>query len=243
MKTDIVVTSCRRVDYLKRTLEGIFNHTRTPYSLHVVDDAADDKSSKYLLGLWRGGKIRSLLLRKDRCGLRAGHNVGFWLSFSDPMVFTDDDVLCPDLNPDWLARGLKAMKENPKLGVLALNNPARHMLKKGHDRPQTTRKGEVTYCPVVGGTFAFVRRKVLVDWKPRHVQGQGVPVPVPDGSLSRPATERCRWARKLGFSVGYLTEVYCFHFGEKSIRRDKKEEKILKPVDMKTLRPPERWAW
>jgi len=179
-----------------------------------------------------------LLLRRDRCGLRAGHNVGPWLSFSDPFVFTDDDVLCPDLDPDWLARGLVEMEKRPDLGILALDNPARRMLYQSRIcQPPTEPDGEVTYCPVVGGTFTFVRRAAQEGWNPEHARC----LPVVAPSLARPCTERCICAKENNFRVGYLTNVYCYHFGAVPARDDKEEERILKPMDMKTLLPPEEW--
>jgi hypothetical protein len=237
MLTDIVITTRNRLPYLKMTLAGIFERTHTPYALHVIDDASSEGNAEYLLSLWREGKIRSLLLRRDRCGLRAGHNVGPWISFSDPFVSTDDDVLCPDLDPDWLVRGLAEMEKRPDLGVLALDNPARRMLRQagGREPYPTEPDDEVTYCPVVGGTFTFVRRAALEGWSPEHARL--LPVVTPD--LVRPVTERCFRARENGFRVGYLTDVYCYHFGAVSARDDKEKERILKPIDMKTLKPPE----
>lgn len=240
VKTDVVVTTCNRLPYLKRTLEGIFSRTRTPYAVHVVDDNSKKESIDYLLALWRQGKIESLILRNSRCGLRAGLNVGFWLAFSDPMVFTGDDTLCPDLDPDWLARGLAAMRKYKELGLLALNNPACHML-KGEGKRRTD--GDVVF----GGNasqFLFTRRTLCIGWNPMHVQGQKALAKDPRSPhRTLPDRELINRAKSLGFKFGYLRDVYCFHFGEKPARRDKKVERILKPVNMKTLEPPERWRF
>jgi len=164
---------------------------------------------------------------------------GFWLTFSDPVVFLDDDMLCPDLEPDWLAQGLAAWKRHPELGIMALNHPSTNPFRDGKGcRTVLGKSDEITYSKVVGGTFAFVRRKVLTHWNLPHVRGQLVT------GTTYPTTQRCKRAQKLGLKVGYLTNVYCQHIGRISARDEKDvSSAIMDVADSKTLRPPEEWAW
>jgi glycosyltransferase involved in cell wall biosynthesis len=228
MVTDIVVTTRSRPEHLKRTLQHILDRTRSPHLLHVIDDASeDDETLAYLLELHGQGKLANLLLRGRRAGQMANLNVGAWLTFSDPVVLTDDDVLCPDVEPDWLARGLAAMAARPKLGVLALNHP-------GARRRVVEKNGDVTYCQYVGGTFMFVRRGVLLAAPLPHYR---------DNFGMTPTTKRCNLTRKLGWEVGYLTDTYCYHFGKQSVLSGHEYGgRFIEPVDWKTLKPPERWA-
>jgi glycosyltransferase involved in cell wall biosynthesis len=116
---DIVLTTRDRLDYLKRTLEHIYARTRSPHMLHVVDDGSTEGNADYLIAEWKAGRVHDLLLRGGRCGAMANLNAGAWLAFSDPVVFVDDDVLCPDVEPDWLERGTAAILARPNLAILA----------------------------------------------------------------------------------------------------------------------------
>jgi len=225
---DIVVTTRNRLHLLPRTINHILTRTRSPYRLHVIDDRSEnDLVRNYLLSLYEQGRIHNLVLRRYQAGQLSNLNVAVWLTYSDPVVLTDDDVLCPDVEPDWLARGRKAMLRRPKLGVLALDHPgaARGDLK----RPAPD---GVTYCSYVGGTFMFVRREVLLTQPlPHHWHDFG----------TTPTTIRCQQARNNGWQIGYLTGTYCEHVGEISVLTNRayrnspfipvKDEKTLEPIE------------
>jgi len=226
--TDIVITTRNRFDLLQRTVEHIIRRTRSPYRLHVIDDGSDEPNAEYLMELWYEREIETLLLCNERRGAMANLNAGFWMSFSDPMVFTDDDVLCPDVEPDWLARGLAALDARPTLGLLALNHPGAHRRVERVD-------GEVTICKYVGGTFMFVRRRILQKRHYAHFRGN---------FGATPTMERCNWCRAEGLEVGYLTETYCQHIGvdESAIYPGERYKgRDIPPLDPLTLEPPEAW--
>ncbi len=235
---DIIIFSRNRHDYLKQCIEHIVDRTHAPYLIHLVDDASDD--TDYLINeLWCSGIIDSLTLRRAHVGLRAQMNSGFWMTFSDPVVFTDDDILCPDLTPDWLSQGLAIWNRHPEMGVMALNHPSTNPTRGGKGaRTILGKSGEITYSKVVGGTFAFVRRRVLTGWNLPHVKGQLVT------GTTYPSTQRCRRAGELKLKVGYITDIYCQHIGRVSARDEKDiSNAIMDVIDPKTLRPPKEWAW
>lgn len=229
--TDIIVTTHNRLDYLKQTLQHIWERTRSPYKLHVIDDASKSGNVEWLLEQWRVGRIESLLLRGERHGLLPNIIAATWISFSDPFVVTDDDILCPDVEPDWLTRGVRAMQARPRLGLLVLNHPgARRVALPELQHPKDK---EVTYCMAVGGTFAFVRRKLAEEGTlPKRRYDFG----------TTPAMIRCLATRNMGYEIGYLRETYCHHIGVASILTERNYSKItIEPVDLKTLEPPEKW--
>jgi len=166
----------------------------------VIDDNSTTGNVPYLLDEWRQGRVQNLLLHGQRTGAMANLNQGAWMAFSDPVVFTDDDILCPDLNPDWLAQGLEAMRERPDLVMMALNHP--NMVRRVYDKDD-----KVTYCYFVGGTFMFVRRKFLQEYPLPHFR---------DNFGRTPTTKRCQMAKANNLKVGYLTNVYCQHIGKDS---------------------------
>lgn len=232
-RTDIVVTTRNRLPLLKRTMEHIFKRTRSPHCLHVIDDASDwtkegGENAAYLYDLYRQRKLHTLVLRGERCGIMANLNLMRWSTFSDPIVFTDDDVLCPDVKPDWLARGLDAMKRHKDVAIMALNHP-------GARRKVIEVEGDVTVCHYVGGTFMFVRRAFIMNHAHAHFRRNFGVVPT---------MQRCNWARAAGLKVAYLTGTYCYHTGLVSELTNKPTTaRDIKPLDWKTLEPPENWRW
>jgi len=221
--TDIIVTTRNRLDCLQETLAYIYERTRAPYRLHVLDDASTDGNVNWLMGEWKAGRIHHLLLHGERVGAMAQLNQGAWLAVSDPVVFTDDDVLCPDVDPCWLERGRTAILERPRLGILALNHP-------GATRRIIDKDDVVTYCKFIGGTFMFARRSYL-NWcpLPHYRNNFGI----------TPTTQRSSKARKRGFLVGYLTKTYCKHFGGYSVLTEKESYRAKDHIefDPVTLEP------
>ena len=229
--TDIILLTYNRLEYLKQTLSYLFERTRSAYRLHVIDDASGEGNAEYLYGLYRERRLETLLLRGQRLGAMIGENQATWLSFSPIVVLTPDDSLCPDVEPDWLARGLAAMEARPKLGVLSLNI----------NEPQTRRRpyeadDEVTYCKCVG-PFAFVRRELLVGRPFAHSRANQSPTFI---------LTRCIWANADGWKVGYLTETFTQHIGRMSVAQGRLlpyRGPFWEPVDGKTLRIEERYIW
>lgn len=221
--TDIIITTRNRLDGLQRTLQYIYERTRSPYRLTVMDDASDEGNVDWLLDEFKAGRVHHLVLHGERVGAMAQLNQGTWMGFSDPIVFSDDDVLCPDVEPDWLARGLDAMRRHKYLGLLALNHPrARRRILEVRD--------DVTLCRYVGGTFMFCRRKFLMNfWLPHYRDNFGV----------TPTTTRCQKARGRGWRIGYLTDTYCQHIEEWSTltEREHSRAREVDDVDPVTLEP------
>lgn len=227
MIIDIVVTTRNRLSLLRQTLECIWSCTKTPFYLHVIDDASEEENARYLWAEWQHGRIDHLLIRGVRCGIMSNSNAGAWMTFSDPVVFTDDDVLCPNVEPDWLACGLAAMEAQSDLGLLALNHP-------GARRNSYEQRGPVTLCKYVGGTFMFIRRKFLEQYHLPHYEG----------NFGHATTQfRSQQARANGWLVGYLTETFCYHTGHVSANGNEYKGHSVEPLDWETLRPPEKWIW
>jgi len=225
---DIVVTTCERLPLLKRTLEHIWERTTMPYRLQVIDDASSRDTAEYLRMLQAEGRVARVRLHTHRVGISAHLRTMERITTSDPVVFTDDDILLPRLEPDWLAQGLEAMAQFPELGLLALNTPGCNVRQS---RGMVVPGDPVTLCRNVPGSFVFARRAVLATCCP------------PDG-IQSPVKMMCRMAREHGWQVGYLTHVYCQHIGAISVRSSKdlsSELELVLPLDGDTLEPPEEF--
>jgi len=245
---DIIITTrttrdCQvRYDYAEKCIEFLYERTNTPHHLIIIDDASEQGTGTrgLLRSLKAEGKIHQLILRDERWGQRGNLNLGFKLSKSDPIVFTDDDVLCPDVDPDWLRRLLDAMNDHREFGIVALNSPGKNYIRtdEGGARGAICEVGPITECKALPGHFQCVQRCVLEDWQYKTYKGQDI---IQGGYF--PDSQRCGRVHDMGLKVGYLTDTFCFHCGDMPVRADKLTETILEPVDWKTLRPPEEWAW
>ena len=234
MVTDIVVTTCDRLETLQKTIRYILKRT-TPdtYRITVVDDLSQDKTWRYLTKLEKAGIIYRAILRPERLGCTRYFDGMFECTESDPVVFTDDDILCPKLEPDWLSQGLEAMETHPGMGLIALNNPEANL---GGGRALKQPGEIVTTIQAVGGTFGFIRREVLKD-----CGGIGIP------ALNLiPAQSLCYriWMHPKHWKIGYLTYVYCYHNQNWSVRARRvttnpRRYHLLNPEDENTLEPRE----
>lgn len=226
---DIIITTRNRREYTERTITHLFARTVWPFRLHLIDDASTDDTVEYELQLWKAGLLSSLTLRRDRAGMMANKNVATWLGFSDPFVLCDDDILCPEVRPCWLTRGMEAMMERPTLGVLALFHPgANRGAYYGQDE-------KVVYVEAVGNTYMFVRRAVVERWSHAHFQN--------NYGVIDEIQRSCR-AREVGMTVGVLKDTYCYHIGERSsLTPHPYTGPFIEPLDWETLTPPSRWLY
>jgi len=218
---DIIVTTCGRLNYLERTIDRIIDATLSPYRLHIIDDGSDKMQKDYICTLLDRGVVYSIMMRNKREGARSAINIGSWMGFSDPLIFTDDDVLCPILYPDWLQRGIEAMRRHPEVALLCLQHP-------GAKYKPTKDLGDIMYCKSIGGTFLFTRLEFARKY----------PFPHHPADFSLPLESRCSVAHQSGWKIAYLKDVYCYHIGENSVLTGKKYKgKFIQPVDWNTLSP------
>ena len=237
MIVDIIISTRNRLAITRRMIECLVERTHTPYRLHVMDDASDDRTAEYLLGLDEQGRLASLTLRTESVSVPANWNQAAVTGTSPILVFTDDDILCPQLDPDWLSRGLHVMAEYPNIGMLSLHEPS-------GDRASVYKNkrvlGPVTVCHRVGGHLAFVRRAAM----------QRVVIPERFGELLYGImlvpgyqTIDLLWSRGIqaqGYDVGFLTGVYCQHIGLISVRNGQDLSSRAIEQDPETLEP--RWT-
>jgi glycosyltransferase involved in cell wall biosynthesis len=219
---DIIVTTTNRIDYLKRTLNRIRRCTKSPYKLHIIDDASSDGTTEYVISLFQQGVLETITLHQEQQGQMNNLMQESRIGASPVYVHVDDDMLCPNVEPDWLSQGIQTIRKHKDLGIMALDHP-------GAKRVTKEDRGDVVVCQVVGGTFSFIRRKCSRQMSTPHRHDLG----------TAPQMTMCSWARRLGYQVGYIKGVYCYHFGENSVLTGgiyKGRPSIL-PTNWETLRP------
>jgi glycosyltransferase involved in cell wall biosynthesis len=220
--TDIIITTRNRPHYLKETVERILSCTRTPYKLHIIDDASNDETVPYILRLFNAGKLETITLNHKRQGQMNNLMLESKIGVSPIYVHVDDDVLCPDIEPDWLSRGLDIIGEHDDIGMMALNHP-------GARRVNIEDRHNLMVCRVIGGTYSFIRRKCSRQMGKIHRYDLG----------TAPQMTMCRWARHLGYQVGYAKKTYCYHIGDYSILTEGEYKGVpsTSPLNWETLEP------
>jgi len=235
--TDIVMDTLNRLPLLQRSIESILEGTKSPYRLYVIDDASTEGNAEYLLGLWKEGKIAEPILRKKRRGIPANWNMVPELGKSEIVVYTNGDVICPNIKPDWIRRGLKVLGKYPDLGMVSLNSP---MSNAKRDLRVLKRRPGVTISDRVPSFFLFVRRELMLKIKIPDIGGKLAGVPIV-GNYYGIDHAWSRAMRLLGYQVGYLEKIYCKHIGLQSVRTNADLTKWSIECDPITLTPPKRF--
>jgi Predicted glycosyltransferases len=197
---DIYLTSFYRKSMTAETVAKI--HERTApgtFQLHIFDNGSDKETRDFLYGLLESGKIVSLHLDSRNTGFLYNKIVYHAMteSFSPYYVVTDNDILPPKLEPDWLQQMIAVMDRYPQMAFLVPQLPPVCLqMPLGID-------GEVVYCGAVGNTFKLVRRAAIeLDKIEQRLDTVG-----DDNILSQVM-------RNTGWKVGFCRNIYCFHTGQ-----------------------------
>lgn len=234
----IVIDTLNRLPELQRTLTALWERTTTPYRLHVIDDASTDGNPEWLKAMHAAGKIDSLNLRVTRLGIQANWNEAAHTGEGDILVYSCGDVLCPQVSPDWVSRGLAMLDKYPDIGLLSLNDPLCTV--KGAWKVAETRD-DVTLTDRVPSFFLFARRELMQKIVIPPVGKKMYKLPV---FPSYKGIDRIwsRGAQAHGYHVGFMNNTYCQHIGLHSVRDDADLTEwaaLIGPVDPQTLEPVE----
>lgn len=221
--TDIVIGTHNRVAMLQRTIACLRERTTTPYRLTVIDDASTDGTADYLA---QEG-IRTVR-HEHAVGMHGNLSEIAALTTSDPVITSDDDCLCPQHDPDWLARLLEAMVARPEVYMLGLNDPTGN---KDGARYPYAEDGEVVYSKYVSGHY-LAQRRALLEATPALFAAPAARV--------SPNKTQAQWVHAHGYRVGYLKDIYTWHYCPTSQRRPGRSwaDIMVTPDDLATLAPP-----
>jgi len=199
-KTDLVCITYYRDEFTKKCLEYLFERTKTPYRLTVVDNGSKDSTVDYLMSLKMKEKIDNLILLDRNYGLEYARNTALRHIHSDYCVFFDNDLLVPDLEPDWLAQELKLIKDNPEFGCVAL----RPQVLVGADNNKFQTDKEIVENNHVGATFMMLPTELLkeIGWANEFTNRMA------DHRLGSILKER-------NLKMGWCRNIFCYHlFGK-----------------------------
>lgn len=89
MKISVVIITCERPDYLRSSLQSVFEQSQKPYEVIVVNDCSEADYSD-VLAMYSEHDINYVLL-PVRSGANVARNTGVELASGDVIAFLDDD--------------------------------------------------------------------------------------------------------------------------------------------------------
>jgi GT2 family glycosyltransferase len=196
---DILMTTYYRLDFTKQVMHNILDRTKCPnYRLIIVDNGSMDGTKEYLqrLKIRYPITVKQIKLLDKNYGLQAAKNIGMEYVTSKYFVNTDNDCLCPKLNPDWITQLYNLMQSFPDFAAIAL-------------RPQTLvgvgpifkDAPEVVSNNVAGGSFRMMRTDLV-----KKVGGW-----TDDFENRQEEWNICTKLKNEGYKVGYARDIFCYH--------------------------------
>lgn len=203
---DIFITCFLRQYYTEQTLSYLFERTKYPFRLFVIDQGGNDQVLDAIQD-----KIFLRIKMMPNAGIHAAWNTALALAESDYFITSDNDIYVPDLAHtdsivifhDWLGRMVNFMDERPDYGAISLH-PHIFIGAAGIDPQDPEDVKERNMC---GAVMRIMRRDAV--WKAGgwdHVIRTG-----------RNHEERtvCSRLQSIGYKVGIASRIRAFHpFGK-----------------------------
>lgn len=113
---DIFITAYLRQAYTEKTISYLFERTKYPFRLFVIDQGGNDEVLEAA-----GDKVFLRVKMMPNAGIHAAWNTALALAESEYFITSDNDIYVPDLTPDWLTQMVKFMDERPDYGAISLH--------------------------------------------------------------------------------------------------------------------------
>lgn len=109
--TSIIAIALNGLDYTKRCIESIREHTDLPYELIVVDNGSTDGTLQYL----QEQDDVILIANSENVGAPFARNQGLEIARGEYVMFFDNDIVA---TKDWLKILVEHSKNNPDIGLI-----------------------------------------------------------------------------------------------------------------------------
>jgi len=205
---DIMMVTWNRKDFTEKSLIHLHNRTKTPFRLFVVDNASEDGTDDILNRYYRKGIIYKWVRINENIGIHMAKNIGKAMVDSKFYVDTDNDILVPDLEPDWLEQLVRLMRNNPEYAAIALQP---HIFIGAKQIP-VDYKEDIIERNMAGAVMRLMNKRVVEKaggWER-------------DYNRLRNNEERhiCSRLQGLGYKVGYTGKMRAFHLFGDSLNTD-----------------------
>ena len=202
---DIILVTYNRLEFTKKTLDSIINHTKIPYRLIVIDNNSSDGTRGFLQERKDEGLVDKLILMDKNVGLENALQRGFQEVKSKFFVTVDNDCIAPNLQPCWLKQTTNLMDFYPSYGAVSLRPQV--LIGVGSIFDKTNEKA-IIENNVCGGSYRVMRTeavKKVGGWTDKFEN---------DGRGNE-EHDICSKLKGAGFMVGYFNNVWTYHmFGD-----------------------------
>jgi len=115
---NIGMVTFNRLEFTKRSIPALLEHTDFPYALTVVDNASTDGTREYLAALKQLGVIKNLVLLDENVGVAKASNLA-WSQEPNAEFYLklDNDIVIE--KPGWLRKMAEVLEAVPKIGAVA----------------------------------------------------------------------------------------------------------------------------
>ncbi len=152
----IVMTTWNRLELLKKSLNGFFTRTKTPHRFIIIDNGSNDGTQEYLLKLREEGKVGVVVLDTGGRTIAGAFSKGFEYVESEYFITTNDDIMPPELDPDWLQQLIILIKNYPDHGGIDCRIQHIPFVKWDNDHP------DLSYPRKSLGGYLRIQRKLDV---------------------------------------------------------------------------------
>ena len=116
--TSIIILTHNQIEYTKKCIDSIFEHTKEPFELIVVDNGSTDGTVEYL-----ESEVRSqhpeprieIIKNKENLGFAAGNNQGIAEAKGDYILLMNNDIV---VTSGWLTRMIVCAERKPQIGIV-----------------------------------------------------------------------------------------------------------------------------
>ena len=191
---DIFITAFKRPKMTMETIKYLKERTKYPYRLFMIhqegnEEAMIEYANDFLL----------IIDPNYNVGIHQAWNWSLATAASDYFITTDNDILVPDLEPDWLTQLVGLMDARPDFGAIALQ-PHKFI---GLEPSVYPNDGEIISTPMVGACMRIMRRDAV--WKAggweRWVRQ----------SRNHEEATICGRLNAVGYKFGYAAKMKAFH--------------------------------
>ncbi len=111
----IIMLTFNALEYTKKCINSVLEHTRLPYELILVDNSSQDGTVEYLHELKEQYDHIKVIFNKKNKGFAYGNNQGARRAKGKYLLFLNNDVLVAD---GWLNDLVSVLVENPFVGMV-----------------------------------------------------------------------------------------------------------------------------
>jgi len=117
---DIILITCNRLHFLKRTIDALHDRIKTPFNLIVVDNNSKDGTVEYLKEQKGFDRVDELVLKDKSEWCSISNQQGLEVSDSEWVITMQDDIIVPKLDTCVVQKMIDLMEKYPEYGAMSL---------------------------------------------------------------------------------------------------------------------------